>query len=475
MGTRSGLTLAALSLAIVMAVRGDVLTHFERDGELTGPTVVKLQQIDAPDAKLPVLHESDAITVRGAVQEKDRQFDTSLEVSAAGHHFRVPVSEWTNIGCHGSPDLTIDVSPFGAAGVAITRHESTCGAHVNVDSESMLFIDGRHPESATEVVFENSLTSGYANAAALNIADATTCDWKDDDFICAQLRTIDADWAKLPSARRFSILQRTSLPVVSDVARRFRSFADLAAVRRPPEEDILVDNVGVLIPIMPVGSNGEVFAAIDQPDSLTATFYLLADRRIVATSPIGILDLAQGKAPFSDAPSVSRDPMPFTRLFRDVKFTPAVLRKRGNAGLYSIVMDTGKGRSLFWIAIDPGHPESFAALRVASTAGDGQEKYRVVPPSLLSYQFNKLGTATIAVANKWYDDYFGQGATCCVGEDEKTTPAVFDGTLAWTPLGFEASLHPRQEPTSRVAVTISPDGMLGSRPLDDDSPDSRKE
>ena len=442
------------------------ITHFERAGELTFDET-KIEAVSRKDiAGVPVIWRGKRVVVRAKTQaaeanDVETTVDSRLafEVLPSHRRFELEMGRRT-VGCLGrQPDTAIRIVPF-VAGFIASFHEVDCGAHFASDAEHLLIVDLRAKQPrATHLVFTEMEWWGYVNGGVLVHDDDTVCRWAGDDFDCTQHRTVEAPWAKFELERRFAAFGRASLPIASDDAPRAHDLANLAefvATNTP----VLVDGIGMLHPVMRVAPDAMLFASIDFDDRLVPTFYLASPRGVL---PLRSHDVIEEPEQPSGEEDDDQPKIPFTRVRDHAAFRASVLDERDGAKLIQVVADIGKERALFWLAVAPAD-QHFAALRIAATAGEGQDRGRFVPPSVSSYHFQNH-EATVEVVKRWIDDVF-DGPRC--DEEQEDCGEVFDGVISWSVVDFKfvvSGSHITDEP---LRVTIAPDGSLGTEPRTED-------
>jgi hypothetical protein len=429
------------------------ITHFERatsSVELPKPVPIKVAaaaewKIEPSNEDLgPIVHQKFAFEIiRGG---KHR-------------HYVVPIKDWYR-DCHWPIPARMPVKGFGGtesgiAGIIASAEEQGCGMHGGAKDETVMVIDcrGEKPRSMS-VNAEEVEIMGYVNGGVYQRSGRTHCDWNGDDFVCEQTQRTKRPFGTLVSKRRFELFTKKPLPLLTSYAPHAGTVAEAAQLET--DLPILVDAIGFLAPIARIGS-ARIFATADREDALTARFFLYENGRIVSTNASELTDELR------EPPERSKkepDPIPLTRVSDLAKFRATRIGSSGESQLLQVLLQSGGARSLFWLAIDPAS-YGLAAMRVASTAREGESRTRGVPASIAKYRFLDRDDIAVTVYGEWGDDVW-VGAEC--GEPNDEDSDTFDGVIEWSPSGFATAFVERAQNPFPPQVTIAADGKLGTAP-----------
>ncbi|HEX3110624.1 MAG TPA: hypothetical protein VHU41_16125, partial [Thermoanaerobaculia bacterium] len=461
----------AASLLLATAV----ITRLERDTwSVNLPEAVELHSPSSEEWPI-VLKKRIAggmLTVRAKTDvNKDDDGETEVSVDAhlafeiarnsARERYEVPIDSWSYSKCYqGGLNAPMQVTPFGVptAGFLISTHDSDCGMHGTTDTENLIFVDVRPPKPrAVKLSVDTVELWGYANGGTYGRDGKLVCDWMRSEFVCKQSQNIYSTVADFVEVRRFTLFGGKALGVEG-------AHSLLEAAASASDQPVIVDGMGPLVPVTRVG-DARLYAILESVDAQMPVFYLYRDGRIVSVTPEDLSD--EFREPRERAKE-EPDAIPMTEVKNVANFRARELAHMEHSHLLQVVLESGedKARSLFWIAVDPENLK-LAALRVASTAREDEDRARFVPGSIVSYQSVDESHFAVTAYGPWTDDVFN-GASCAGEQDDDC--AVFKGVIGWSPDGFSKKFDEQPLDPSAPQVTIAPDGTLGTAPRENGQP-----
>ncbi len=384
-----------------------------------------------------------------------------LAFDLARERYVVPMDDWSYVGCHRELNATMPVKTFGArngaiAGFVVSTHVADCGMHGSSDTEIVTFIDVHQSKPrAVKLSVDDVELWGYANGGTYGRDGKVVCDWERSDFVCKQTENVYSTVGNFTEARRFTLFGGKALRVE-------RAHTLLDAASSAGDQPVLVDGSAPLVPVTRIG-DARLYATLERMDAQMPVFHLYRDGRIVSVTPDDLSD--EFREP-PERPEEEPDAIPMTITNSVATYRTRELAHTPHSQLLQVVLDSGEkddeARSLFWVAVDAENMK-LAALRVASTAREGERRERTVPGSIVSYKATDATHFAAKAYGPWTDDVFG-GARC--DEEQEDDCDVFEGIIGWSPDGFSPAFTEQPSDPAAPQVTISPDGTLGTAPRD---------
>ena len=300
--------------------------------------------------------------------------------------------------------------------------------------------------------------------------DALQCDWSRrlHDFACTSTRAyIDIHWMTHPEERRFTLLGDESLPVTKSGTPSFHSIQELG--RRVwtdlalSTQRVMVDGIGLLAPLGYDPLRPVVFAAPGLYDDMELRVFVFPREGAPVAVPLRkIVDSHEA----AERPK-SPDDEVFTPTGEEWSVAAGEPFALASATVFPIVLHDGKGRGLFWLAIDrTTKPPAMSLLRLAADVGPYDRCKTFIYPASAS---------AVTIAGEHADltiephSRRGEGGEAEKWEDDgDELPCHVRGTVTWDhERGFsvvtsEVPCHPDEV---RVGVVIDALGHLSTAPL----------
>ena len=410
-------------IAAALLLATAAITHFERDTWSANlPEAAELRAA-SPDEWRTIEHDvptvwtgkiaAGTLTIRAKTEvNKDKDDEgfsvtphLAFEIARKSNRERyvVPIDDWSYEGCHRELNASMPVMTFGrkaaVAGFMVSTHAADCGMHASTDTETVTFVDGQQPKPrAVKLAVDDVELWGYANGGTYGRDGKVVCDWERSDFECEQTENIYSTVGNFTEARRFTLFGGKALRVKG-------AHTLLEAASSASDQPAIVDGIGPLVPVTRVG-DARLFAILQNVGAQMPVFYLFRAGRIVSVTPDDLSD--EMREPPEHAEE-EPEAIPMTETKNVATYRTYELAQTPHSRLLKVVLDSGEkedeARSVFWIAVDPENLK-VAALRVASTAREGEYRGRIVPGSIASYKAIDEGHFEVKAYGPWIDDVF---------------------------------------------------------------------